>query len=85
MKKLETDTGELSKAYGTVRGTLADSGLALFEVPEPWYNWKCSEIVGVLIMTGFLSLGAPFWFNTLKNLVNLRSQLAKKQDQESSN
>jgi hypothetical protein len=82
-KDLDERTDRLSQAYRQVRSKLTDSNLALFEVPRPWYHWKTSEIFGILAMTAFLSLGAPFWYNTLKNLVNLRSQVAQKQQQES--
>jgi hypothetical protein len=34
-------------------------------------------VVGVLFSIGLLSLGAPFWYSLLKNLVNLRSQVAQ--------
>jgi hypothetical protein len=44
-----------------------------------WYQvrftWKYSWGVGVT--AGLLSLGAPFWFNALKTLSNLRPVLAK--------
>lgn len=36
----------------------------------------------ILVMAALLSLGAPFWYNILKNLVNLRSQVAQKQQEE---
>jgi hypothetical protein len=34
------------------------------------------HILGVLITVGLLTLGAPFWFNLLKNLMNLRPAVA---------
>jgi len=37
---------------------------------------------GTLASAALLSLGAPFWFNLLKDLSNLRPTLAKKQAQE---
>jgi hypothetical protein len=81
-KELDERAKKLSEAYRDVRGKLSDFNLALFEVPQPWYRWESSEIFGILVMAGFLSLGAPFWYNTLKNLVNLRSQVAQKQQQD---
>ncbi len=42
------------------------------------------NILGVLLAAAFLSLGAPFWYNALKNLSNLRTVVASKEDQESS-
>ena len=40
------------------------------------------SIVGMLLSVVLLSLGAPFWFNVLKNLIALRSIVAKKEEQE---
>jgi hypothetical protein len=34
------------------------------------------HLLGVLITAGLLALGAPFWFNLLKNLMNLRPAVA---------
>jgi hypothetical protein len=36
----------------------------------------------MLVAGLFLSLGAPFWFNALKQLANLRPVIAGKVDQE---
>ena len=35
-----------------------------------------------MAMAALLSLGAPFWYNVLSNLVNLRSKVAQKQKEE---
>jgi hypothetical protein len=35
------------------------------------------HLFGILITAGFLTLGAPFWFNLLKNLMSLRPAVAK--------
>lgn len=43
---------------------------------KPWYraiHWN--NILGVLITTVLLSLGAPFWFEQLKNLSGLRDAM----------
>jgi hypothetical protein len=53
--------------------------------PHPFYNyWTPSwmHFWGVLASAALLSMGAPFWFNTLKTLSNLRPVLANKQKQE---
>jgi hypothetical protein len=34
------------------------------------------HLIGVLMTAGLLALGAPFWFNLLKNLMNLRPAVA---------
>lgn len=41
-----------------------------------WDNWP-GHLLGVLVSGLLLSLGAPFWFNTLNSLTSLRPQLAK--------
>lgn len=54
--------------------------------PQPFYNyWTPSwlHFWGIVVSAALLSLGAPFWFNTLKNLSNLRPVLAKKEQEES--
>ena len=53
--------------------------------PKPWYNyWTPSwlHLWGVLASAALLSLGAPFWFNALKTLTNLRPAVARKEQQE---
>lgn len=53
--------------------------------PTPWYNyWTPSwlHLVGVLASAALLGLGAPFWFNILKTLTNLRPVVAKKEQDE---
>jgi hypothetical protein len=42
------------------------------------------RLPGVLLSWVLLSLGTPFWFNLLKNLLGLRSALARKDDKERS-
>ncbi len=41
-----------------------------------------SHWLGMFCSAALLSLGAPFWFNTLKGLTNLRSAVAKNIDEE---
>jgi hypothetical protein len=43
--------------------------------------WK--DVAGVIITVLLLSLGAPFWFNMLKSVVNLRDTLSKDSAKES--
>jgi len=35
-----------------------------------------SHLFGLLLTAGLLTLGAPFWFNLLKNLTSLRPAVA---------
>lgn len=59
-------------------------------IPQSWSDWVgrwhadnfVMKILGLLLTTFLLSLGAPFWYNALQNLVRLRSLLATKDDQQ---
>ena len=59
----------------------------LFVTNGEW-SWPKRRLLGILVSAALLSLGAPFWFNTLKSLTNLRPTLAnaieKKPNQSSS-
>jgi hypothetical protein len=43
---------------------------------SPWFAHYLRHFLGVMITAGLLALGAPFWFNLLKNLMNLRPAVA---------
>ncbi len=53
------------------------NGLNVFPVaksPQDWLNgWHITKLPGVAISVLLLSLGAPFWFEVLKDLLKLRS------------
>jgi hypothetical protein len=72
---------KLADQYKELNQTLSSAGFQLW--PSPYPGWlKRGEIVGVLVTGALLSLGAPFWFNTLKTLSNLRPILASKAESE---
>ena len=82
---LDDRTDKLSEAYKKVRTKLSESDPSIFNIPNPWCQWEESELAGILAMAALLSLGAPFWYNALKNIVNLQSQVAQKQQKETGN
>jgi hypothetical protein len=53
-----------------------------FRWSSPW-TWRLRYLLGVFLTGAMLSLGAPFWFNCLKSLANLRPILASKEAAES--
>jgi hypothetical protein len=59
------------------------SGAGLVTLPFG-YNWRDQlswrKVPGMLIAILLVSLGAPFWYNILKDLLGLRSDLAKNDD-----
>ena len=47
-----------------------------------FWEWELQKFLGILISIALLSLGAPFWFNMLKNLANLRTRLIQNEEKE---
>jgi|GEM_PF-1897876 len=43
----------------------------------PFLAHYIDHLLGLLMTAGLLALGAPFWFNLIKNLMNLRPAVAK--------
>jgi len=80
--ELASDSDKLMDQSASLKRELARSEFQL--LPKVWPGWTPTkdEIPGLLVAAAFLSLGAPFWHNTLKKLTSLRPQLAMKQEQE---
>lgn len=83
----------MGNAYDEMRGLRVDlektdltiipasiGGHAVFDSPSDWWNayGVKRHLLGVLVSTLFLSLGAPFWFNALRQLSNLKPAIAAK-------
>lgn len=52
---------------------------------DDWYkNWKNVNFMGLVLSVFLMSLGAPFWYGALKNLLKLRGTLAGKDDSQRS-
>jgi|GEM_PF-2677591 hypothetical protein len=62
--------------------TARDLQFLAFERP-PFWGYNGSHLLGTLLTGVLLSLGAPFWHTTLRNLVALRPLVAAKMDQQS--
>jgi hypothetical protein len=63
-----------------IQTILKASGLQLTLGWPKGFNWR--QLCGVLLSGALLSLGAPFWFNSLKAMMNLRPIIASKQTAE---
>ncbi|WP_020485602.1 hypothetical protein [Methylomonas sp. MK1] len=63
---------------------LAEQGLISLPVDRKnWCkHWKMVSIPGLILSIFLLSLGGPFWYNALSKLVQLRSGLARKDDEQ---
>lgn len=72
---------QVDRKYGAF---LARNGLvSMPESFDAWLRaWNWHKTPGLLLSAMLLSLGAPFWFNALKNLLRLRSALANKDDSQ---
>ncbi|WP_054763344.1 hypothetical protein [Methylomonas koyamae] len=73
---------ETEKYYLNV---LADRGLITW--PKDWQAWQDNwqqnaSLPGVVLSIFLLSLGGPFWYNALSKLLQLRSGLARKDDEQ---
>jgi hypothetical protein len=65
---------------------LSVAGLVVMPVDSEWVKqWSLKKVPGILLTAMLLTLGAPFWYNVLKNLLGLRSSLAQKDDQQRAN
>jgi hypothetical protein len=72
------------------RNLAALTQAGLIDLPPNWQAWVARwsdterpiSIPGILLTGMLLSLGAPFWYNALKNLTRLRSALAEKDDSQ---
>ena len=74
---------ELAKNFSDTKKELANTELDIFEIPDPWSSFGGMKGFFIVLATAsLLSLGAPFWYNALKGLTNLRSAVAQKQTQE---
>lgn len=91
LQKLDTAVSAQAKSdlttesanYKAAKADLATTGFDLFPVDAgrwatglwPW-NIPSTHVLGIVFTILLLSLGAPFWFNLLKGLANLRSSVA---------
>ena len=71
-----------AKAFTNLTEQMKTAGFDI--VPRGWFGrwrtesgiWWFNHFFGLLLTAGLLTLGAPFWFNLLKNLTSLRPALA---------
>jgi hypothetical protein len=63
-------------AFELLRRLAADGSTAYAILPQSW-TW--TRLPGITLSAMLLSLGAPFWYNALKDLVGLRPVLARKE------
>jgi len=77
----------LKDQAAAVKGEIRNlASLGVLTIPSSWTgwwdNWGKVNVLGTLLSALLLSLGAPFWYNALKNLLKLRSVIAYKDDDQ---
>ena len=86
---------QLSQRLAEVAAQMSSPRLRLIGRDAPIHGWMgfgalagirnpegLKHLTGILMSCFLLSLGAPFWFNQLKALTNLRSAVARREEQE---
>jgi len=80
-KVLQAELADLQKTFDQSFGDAAALGLSVLD-PAEWcarpIAQQASSIVGWLIMAFLLSLGAPFWHDTLESLFGLKNLLRER-------
>jgi hypothetical protein len=77
-----SEVTQLFDQAASINSQLARSGLELIPDPYPGIRPTAKELPGLLVAAALLSLGAPFWFNLLKTLANLRPLVATREQKE---
>jgi len=62
------------------QGTTIPIGWETEEIPKcnAWWGYCLRKLAGLAISIGAVSAGAPFWFDMLKNVMNIRSALKER-------
>jgi hypothetical protein len=82
-KTAQENLKDAAKQFGAVKLDLDETGFVIFPNKSKgrWGNGWCADLWhhlwGMVFSAALLSLGAPFWFNALKSLTNLRSKVAE--------
>lgn len=75
-----TPTPDAAKIQQDYYNLLSEAGLVTLPGPNWAPNMALGKIPGILLSTLLLSLGAPFWYNRLQDLLRLRSVAAQKDE-----
>lgn len=73
---LREKIGRLVNVADSIRSDLNQTRFTLIPNPYPQWPYGWRPIIGMITSMILLSLGAPFWYNVLKSLANLRPRVA---------
>lgn len=79
--ELVSDSDRLIDQTASLKRELARTEFKLFQDERP-SPLSTAEVPGLLLTIAFLSLGAAFWYNTMKNLASLHPQFVVRQNRE---
>jgi hypothetical protein len=85
LKTAEVDSAEKGQAEAQAKylNDLASFSLVILPNLKTWGSqYNAIKLPGILLSTLLLSLGAPFWYNALKNLLRLRTLIAGRDDEQ---
>ena len=80
-EKTQVWLGALTQSAKDLNTSLRSADLTIIPSPPPPfgdYFSKPGHFLGTLMTVFFLSLGAPFWYNALRQMANLRPAVAEK-------
>lgn len=79
----QTHLQKLGQSFQKLQNHLGETELEI--VPDPLFPWVFKDsrnFLGVVMTAFFLSLGAPFWYNALRKLSDLRPIVARRVEGE---
>lgn len=74
---LREKIGHWVEVADSIRSDFNSARFQLIPKPYPGLQYQPREILGIILSSILLSLGAPFWYNLLKTLSNLRPRVAQ--------
>lgn len=74
---LREKIGHWVEVADSIRSDFNNARFQLIPQPYPGLHYQPREILGIILSSILLSLGAPFWYNLLKTLSNLRPRVAQ--------
>jgi len=74
---LREKIGDWMSVADSIRSDFKQARFQLIPKPYPGLQYQPRELLGIVLSSILLSLGAPFWYNLLKTLSNLRPRVAQ--------
>jgi hypothetical protein len=80
---LQLSQAEIQNVHDLMTNNVVGVPLSVSDWTNRWSRDNVlTKLLGIVLSAVLLSLGAPFWYNALQNLIRLRSTVAVKDDQQ---